>query len=114
MRIFAPRYYPPPGPDLASSMRHFLESNRSALVCARRGTRTAQQVEDEAAFASTPEVAKWLERGKLTIVDLDESVREISSTRVREAVRAGEWDKVNEMVPFPSVVDVIKKERLYL
>lgn len=64
---------------------------------------------------SRDEVDKWVRRGNLRLVDLeDESVRTISSTEIRAAVKAGEWDRVEQMVPFPSVIDVIKRERLYL
>ncbi|GAA5908750.1 nicotinamide-nucleotide adenylyltransferase [Sporobolomyces salmoneus] len=113
IRIFAPRYYPPPGPDLSTSMETFLSTNRSSLICARRGNGEVSHQEEEE-FLSTPEVNKWVQNGKLKLVDLEEeSVRGISSTAIRKAVKEGDWEKVNEMVPFPSVIEVIKREQLF-
>ncbi|GAA5976567.1 hypothetical protein JCM5350_006684 [Sporobolomyces pararoseus] len=119
IRIFATRYYPPPGPGLSSSMETLFSKNQSRLVCARRGGTTAQQHRDqdeEREFLSRPEVYEWVEMGKLKIVDLgtdNEKVKGISSTEIRNAVKEDDWDKVEEMVPFPSVIEVIQKERLY-
>ncbi|GAA5961546.1 hypothetical protein JCM3765_002621 [Sporobolomyces pararoseus] len=120
IRIFASRYYPPPGPDLSTSMETLFSTNRSSLVCARRASsQQSQQVEaeeEEQEFLSRPEVDKWVKLGKLKVVDLketDSEIRSISSTRIREMVKKGDWDGVKEMVPFASVVEVIKKERLY-
>lgn len=116
IRIFAPRYYPPPGPDLSTSMETFLSTNRSSLLCARRGTvsTSSSPSHEEEEFLSRPQVDKWVKEGKLEMFDLDEKVRGISSTEIRKAVKAGDWDKVREMVAYPRVVDVIKEEGLYL
>ncbi|GAA5924759.1 nicotinamide-nucleotide adenylyltransferase [Sporobolomyces koalae] len=110
VRIFAPRYYPPPGPDLSASMETFLETNRSSLVCARRGN-IPSSTEQE--FLTRPEVDKYVKLGKLVMCDLDRAVQAISSTEIRDAVVADDWDKVHEMIPFPRVVAVIKEHGLY-
>ncbi|GAA6064765.1 hypothetical protein JCM10212_004413 [Sporobolomyces blumeae] len=111
VRIFAPRYYPPPGPDLAAQMETFLSKNRSTLYCARRGSGGPE--EEERAFLESDEVRPWVERGKVHVVDLPAQVREVSSTTVRAAVKDGRWDDVERDVPFPGVVKIVKRERLY-
>lgn len=158
IRIFAPRYYPPPGPDLDSSMETLFETNDSRLVCARRrppgaaggrgvrddyqhlstttttntntikGTTTTggggararavaaeDEEEEERNFMSSREVERWVRSGHLTLVNLERgpNVEEISSTEVRNAVKRDDWNRVEEMVPFPSVVEIMKRERLY-
>lgn len=96
-------------------METFLSTNRSSLLCARRGieSTSSSPSREEKEFLSRPEVAKWIKEGKLEMFDLDEKVRGISSTEIRKAVKAGDWDKVREMVPYPRVIDIIKKEGLY-
>ncbi|GAA5930683.1 hypothetical protein JCM1841_004736 [Sporobolomyces salmonicolor] len=110
VRVFAPRYYPPPGPDLAASMTAFLTDNRSWLACARRGDISP---EEEQAYLATPEVESWVKQGKVELFDLDENIQRISSTAIRRAAAEGRWNAVERDVPFPRVVEIIKREALY-
>ncbi|GAA5891374.1 hypothetical protein JCM5296_006504 [Sporobolomyces johnsonii] len=110
VRVFAPRYYPPPGPDLAASMTTFLTANRSWLACARRGDVSP---EEERAYLATPEVAPWVQQGKVELFDLDAEMQRISSTEIRRAAAEGRWEAVERDVPFPRVVEIVKREGLY-
>lgn len=110
IRIFAPKYYQPPGPDLSSSMTSLLETSDSSLVCARRGDVSK---EDEADFLASDEVKKWVDKGKVALFDLPEEARQVSSTRVRQAVKEERWDDVKRDVPFDAVVNIIQREGLY-
>ncbi|GAA6047705.1 hypothetical protein JCM3770_001732 [Rhodotorula araucariae] len=110
IRIFAPRYYHPPGPNLASSMQSLLGTDDSSLVCARRGDVSP---EDEAEFLASEEVQKWVEQGKVEMFDLPQAAREVSSTRVRQAVKEGRWQDVQRDVPFERVVEIMRREGLY-
>jgi len=91
-------------------MTTFFSTNRSSILCARRGNLSASEESD---FLSSPEVDKWIKRDKLEVFDLDPEVQGISSTEIRKAVKEGDWEKLEKMVPFPGVVEIIKKEKLY-
>lgn len=110
VRVFAPRYYEPPGPDLESSMSAFLDRDDSSLACARRGD-VAREEED--AFLASDEVKEWVQRGKVEMFDIEERCRTISSTEVRRAVKDERWDDVRRDVPVEGVINVIKREGLY-
>ncbi|BGP22249.1 hypothetical protein JCM10295v2_001128 [Rhodotorula toruloides] len=108
-RVFAPRYYPPPGPDLRTSMSMFNHDD-SSLACARRGDVSR---DEEGAFLASDEVREWVERGMVQIFDVEERLRTISSTEVRRAVREERWEDVRRDVPVEGIIDVIRRERLY-
>ncbi|BGO88948.1 hypothetical protein NBRC10512_005702 [Rhodotorula toruloides] len=110
IRIFAPRYYQPPGPDLGSSMSAFLDRDDSSLACARRGDIPS---EEEDAFLNSDEVKEWVKRGKVEMFDIEERFRTISSTEVRRAVKEERWEDVRRDVPIEGIIDVIKREGLY-
>lgn len=115
-------------------MQGFFEHDGSTLVCARRATSASTATaaaspssdshcggesaetnsrDEEERFLSSADVAPW--RAYVEMVDLAEGrVMDVSSTKVREAVKAGDWDRVNEMVPVSGVRDIIKREKLYL
>jgi len=91
-------------------MTTFFSTNRSSILCARRGNLSSSE---ETKFLSDPEVDKWIQQGKLEVFDLDPEVQGISSTEIRKAVKEGDWEKLERMVPFPGVVEIIKSEKLY-
>ncbi|KAG8697613.1 hypothetical protein FRC09_007752 [Ceratobasidium sp. 395] len=86
IRVFAPRYYPSPDVMLAS-FKHFLESERSTILCARRPPVVlaipTTLSDEESDFLSSPYVAPFYQQGKIKLVDLDPSVSGISSSGVR-------------------------------
>jgi nicotinamide-nucleotide adenylyltransferase len=111
IRIFAPRYYQPPNPDLHSSMEALLARDDSRIACARRGDVSPA---DERAFLTSDEVREWAERGKIDMFDIpDARVQGISSTAIRAAASEGRWDVVSESVPIPEVVDIMRSKQLY-
>ncbi|BGO97149.1 hypothetical protein NBRC10513v2_001069 [Rhodotorula toruloides] len=110
IRIFAPRYYQPPGPDLGSSMSAFLDRDDSSLACARRGD---VGHDEEDAFLASDEVKEWVKRGTVEMFDIEERFRTISSTEVRRAVKEERWDDVRRAVPVEGIIDVIRREGLY-
>ncbi|GAA5885022.1 hypothetical protein JCM6882_007195 [Rhodosporidiobolus microsporus] len=109
IRIFAPRYYQPPNPDLTTSMNALLVEDGSFLSCARRGDVSP---EEEHAFLESPEVKPWAQQVELFDLE-DEHVRSISSTEIRRAVKDERWDDVRRDVPFEGVVEVLQREGLY-
>lgn len=90
LRIFDPRYYP------VGSMDSALEELFSLawLVCARRGSGgtsadAAQARRQEDALLARADVAKYVAKGRIRLVRMTEAVGDVSSTRVRSALRMG-------------------------
>ncbi|GAA5973253.1 hypothetical protein JCM11641_003036 [Rhodosporidiobolus odoratus] len=107
LRIFAPRYYQT-GPSLAESMDALLRADDSVLSCARRGDVSKDEERD---FLDSAEVKPWA--NKIELFDLDEKVRGVSSTAIRQAVQEERWDEVKRDVPFPGVLGILLREGLY-
>lgn len=119
VRFFAPKYYgQQPGETYSSAMQAFFETDHSTIVGARRGASdqnddNKKEGDEEERFLASPEVAPY--RNYVEMIDLDQGrVMGVSSTSVREAVKAGQWDRVSELVPMPGVREIIKREKLYL
>ncbi|GAA6012613.1 hypothetical protein JCM10207_009057 [Rhodosporidiobolus poonsookiae] len=109
IRIFAPRYYQPPNPDLTTSMNAFLRDDGSSVSCARRGDVSP---EEEHAFLESDEVKPW--GSQVRLFDLEaEAVKGISSTEIRRAVKEQRWQDVRRDVPFEGVVEIVRREGLY-
>ncbi|GAA5998097.1 nicotinamide-nucleotide adenylyltransferase [Rhodotorula paludigena] len=110
IRIFAPRYYQPPNPDLASSMHDLFGTDDSSVTCARRGDISRSE---ESEFLAGPEVQKWARQGKVELFDLPDEARAISSTAIRAAVQEDRWDDVARSIPVKGIVDIVRRDRLY-
>ncbi|GAA5872793.1 hypothetical protein JCM3774_006332 [Rhodotorula dairenensis] len=111
IRIFAPRYYQPPNPDLHTSMTDLLTRDDSRIACARRGDVSP---EEEHQFLTSKPVREWAERGKIDLFDIpDPTVQGISSTAIRAAASEKRWDDVSRSIPIPEVVEIIRSKRLY-
>ncbi|SCV72402.1 BQ2448_3939 [Microbotryum intermedium] len=105
IRFFSPKYY---GDEFESFMAIFFETDRSSIVCARRGDVSSTEEEE---FLSSPNVHKYRER--ITMCDVDDQALNVSSTDVRNAVKEGRWRDVQKWINVEGVREVIKKERLY-
>ncbi|KDN50715.1 hypothetical protein RSAG8_01213, partial [Rhizoctonia solani AG-8 WAC10335] len=111
-RFFAPRYYPSPQAMMLINVPHgmghdnpVLCTERSSLICARRGSHPDTEEEE---FLRSEYVQEFYDAGKIRIVDLDEKVRDISSTDVRNGtIETAERDCPKE------IVEIIKREKLY-
>ncbi|QRW17711.1 Type 1 phosphatases regulator YPI1 [Rhizoctonia solani] len=95
VRFFAPRYYPSPS-QMLSKLRTFFNEEGSSIVCARRGSHPDTEEEE------------FLRPRKIKITDLDQSVRDISSTDVRKGTI-----ETAERYCSKEVVEIIKREQLY-
>ncbi|KAF8689011.1 NAD biosynthesis via nicotinamide riboside salvage pathway, partial [Rhizoctonia solani] len=104
VRFFAPRYYPSPS-QMLSKLRTFFNEEGSSIVCARRGSHPDTEEED---FLRSEYVQEFYDAGKIKITDLDQSVRDISSTDVRK----GTIETAERYCP-KEVVEIIKREQLY-
>lgn len=84
----------------------------SILISARRGTSSTDR-SLERSVLSTPVASKWALEGRVRLLgDGSEGWEEISSTKVREAVRGGDWEGAKGLVG-GSVVEYIQREGLY-
>ncbi|KAF8717922.1 NAD biosynthesis via nicotinamide riboside salvage pathway, partial [Rhizoctonia solani] len=104
VRFFAPRYYPSPS-QMLSKLRTFFNEEGSSIVCARRGSHPDSEEEE---FLRSEYVQEFYDAGKIKITDLDQSVRDISSTDVRKGTI-----ETAERYCSKEVVEIIKREQLY-
>ncbi|CAE6442599.1 unnamed protein product [Rhizoctonia solani] len=104
VRFFAPRYYPSPS-QMLSKLRTFFNEEGSSIVCARRGSHPDTEEEE---FLRSEYVQEFYDAGKIKITDLDQSVKDISSTDVRK----GTIETAERYCP-KEVVEIIKREQLY-
>ena len=107
-RFFNPRYYPPDQMD--NQLSAFFASSPagygSVLVSARRGA--DREVEDE--VLSRGAVKPLAETGGVRLLDLGEEGMDVSSTMIREAVKAG---KSLEGLTIPSIEQYVVQHGLY-
>lgn len=89
LRIFDPRYYP------VGKMDSALEElfNTAWIVCARRGSGDSADVTEvrsqEEALLARADVSRYVARGRIRLLRMSETVGDVSSTRVRSALRMG-------------------------
>ena len=109
VRLFSARFYASQD-DMRSSLRTFFDpmGDNCVVVCARRSLKEGGSQEErdteEHEFEKDIEVRKYIEVGRIVLVDLPEDLQAISSTKARK----GQWD----LVP-PSIRDYIEGKRLY-
>ncbi|KAI0925559.1 hypothetical protein AcW1_007974 [Taiwanofungus camphoratus] len=111
-RLFEPRYYQS-GVAMLDSLRNFFSSkgDDARVVCARRVTRGALPKEDEAERKLMYTIQEFLQTRRITVVDINENERTISSTQIRELVRAGDITWTSMVTS--SVAEFITKHGLY-
>ncbi|KAI5474995.1 cytidylyltransferase family protein [Pseudohyphozyma bogoriensis] len=103
IRFFNPKYYTSP----STSFTSFFHTDHSTLLCARRGDISSAE---ETSFLNSSEVKPWADGGGVVMVDLEEEVRGISSTAIREAVKEG---RGLEGLVGKGVERVIERDGLY-
>lgn len=111
IRFFDPKYYQPPSASIQSSLSSFFNIDKSTIVCARRGDISPEQEEE---FLNSEFVKEW--KDKVTMIDLDEEFRNVSSTEVREIIgreNGVERDKLLDKVLLKGVREIIDRDELY-
>ena len=97
------------GNGMEQSLSQFFGKEGSSLVCARRKGESGV----EEALMKRDEVRKRVEKGHVRFLGSgNEGWAAMSSTQVREAVRVGDWEKVEAMV-IPEIAGYLKAESLY-
>ncbi|WVQ79427.1 hypothetical protein IAT38_001525 [Cryptococcus sp. DSM 104549] len=114
VRIFDPAFYPPGemGSKLEKLFRPPPEGYGAQVVSARRGTSAEDRVlEDE--LLDREDVRGWVEKGQVRMLGSgEEGWEEVSSTRVREAVKADDKEGLKKLVG-GSIGEYIAQEGLY-
>ena len=107
-RFFNPRYYPPDQMDnqLSAFFASSPTGDGSVLVSARRGA--DREVEDEVLGRAA--VKPLAETGRVRLLDLGEEGMDVSSTMIREAIKAG---KSLEGLTVPSIEQYVAQHGLY-
>lgn len=113
VRMFDGRYYQPPAASMADALGSFFETDKSTIVCARRGDVSPAE---EAAFFAKPEVQRFAHG--VEMITLDKEVTEISSSEVRRVVREAQGDELRviggvKKLVTNQVVDYIIEKDLY-
>lgn len=105
VRVFASRYYSS-SEAMIEQLGKFFGPDGSTVLCARRGE--LDDASQETEFLNLPYVAPFFNQGKIALVDLDRSVRNISSS----GVRAGTVEDAEKACP-RGVVDYVREHDLY-
>ncbi|WVR08255.1 hypothetical protein IAU60_005302 [Kwoniella sp. DSM 27419] len=115
VRFFDPRFYPQG--EMEGKIREYFtpypEGSGAHLVSARRGeSDTDRALEDE--VCSRDGVRKWVEAGKVRILGRDghDGWEGVSSTRVREAIKRGDWQEVDGLVG-GEIAKYLREQGLY-
>ncbi len=114
VRIFDAKYYSPGGMEAA--MEELFA--HAWLVCARRGsggesTDAADTRRQEDALLARADVARWVARGRIRLIRAPESVADVSSTRVRMALRMGAGAGALRGLCADPVAKYLLEQRLY-
>ncbi|PCH42041.1 Nucleotidylyl transferase, partial [Wolfiporia cocos MD-104 SS10] len=110
-RLFAPRFYESEEVMFAS-LRQFFSSDgdNARIVCARRSLGPLHQ-ENEAGRKLMQDAEEYLQSGSVSVIDIAETERSISSTMVRQLVKSGD-DNWRKLVT-PAVAEYIVEHNLY-
>lgn len=117
-RLFIPKYYEPSttlGSTMSDHLKKFFTTDNSDIVVAHRGASPKARAEEESFIQRSEDALTWIGRGKLRFVreaEISPEEREMSSTRVRKAVAAGDEDELRVLVG-ERVRDYIVQEGLY-
>ncbi|KAK9897372.1 Nucleotidylyl transferase [Cystobasidium minutum MCA 4210] len=89
-RLFMPKYYDNSEDKMHEVLHKFFVEDKCEVICAKRPVENVAQQDvadqEEESFFKRPEVAKYVEMGKVTSVDIDGTVG-ISSTKIRHAMK---------------------------
>lgn len=109
IRFFDPKYYPPN--EMLPILSDFF--TRSSIVSSQRGEEaTSQGV--EIGVLSRPEVKEWVKSGKVRLSgSFKEGREDVSSTRVREAIKHGGGEELLKELVNDDVREYIESEGLY-
>lgn len=131
-RVFQLKYYPSLE-EFQHQCSQFFEREGTTFVCARRhpssfpqltgsssdGKDAEQQArEEEDKLLASDNVAPWVRRGSMGMLDIDPDQARLSSTKIRSLLKdniVGEEEKkrrLKELVP-PSLVEYLVESRIY-
>jgi len=111
VRCFDEKFYTSQPGGMDGSLHQFFTEEGSNLISGRRGGEEERKIEEE--LLKRQDVGKWVEAGKVALMGTgkDDWI-DISSTKIREAVKANDWARV-EALTVPEVAQYIREEGLY-
>ena len=108
-RFFEPRYYESIPGGMNGALDGFFNVDGSTLIAARR----SGQEEAERELLQRADVKPWVEAGKVRIYGTGkEDWAEMSSTKVRQAVKEKDWDTIRRTT-LPAISNYILRKDLY-
>jgi len=111
-RLFAPRYYPSEQAMLDSLRRLFSSDHDDArVVCARRALSGGLRKEDEEERKVLDVGHEFLLANRVTVIDIGEHERNISSTEIRNLLRMGDFTWREKVTPL--VAEYVAERGLY-
>lgn len=121
-RLFMSKYYGDSEANMHKVLEKFFIQDNCQVICAKRPVENVAQKDvadqQEETFFARPEVAKYMEMGKLKVVDVEGTVG-ISSTKIRNALKqlaspdAEDSEETLKSLVLDDIVKYCKKKGLY-
>lgn len=121
-RLFMPKYYDNSEKRMHEVLEKFFIQDKCEVICAKRPVENVAQQDvadqEEESFFKRPEVSKYVEIGKLKLVDIEGTVG-ISSTKIRQALKrlnsgdSGDSEKQLRSLILDDILQYCKQKKLY-
>ncbi|CCL99315.1 uncharacterized protein FIBRA_01331 [Fibroporia radiculosa] len=111
-RLFAPRFYPSEEAMLQALRQFFsVDGDDARVVCARRVLPGIMHTQDEKGQEFLGIIHDYLQRNRVTMIEIGEHEKEISSTQIRNLLGGG--DNAWRRMTTSSVAEYITQQGLY-
>lgn len=121
-RLFMPKYYGESEDNMHKVLEKFFVHDNCQVICAKRPVENVAQKDvadqQEETFFARPEVSKYVEMGRLKLVDVEGTVG-ISSTKIRNALKqlsspnSGDSEEKLRSLVLQDIVEYCKDKGLY-
>lgn len=121
-RLFMPKYYGDSEENMHKVLEKFFVQDSCEVICAKRPVENVAQQDvadqEEESFFKRPEVAKYVDMRKLSLVDVQGTMG-ISSTRIRNALKimaspdSGDSEKQLKTLILDDIMQYCKEKGLY-
>lgn len=121
-RLFMPKYYDDSEDNMHNVLEKFFVKDNCQVICAKRPVENVAQKDvadqQEESFFARPEVSKYVDMGKLQLVDVDGTAG-ISSTKIRNALKqlassnAGDAEEKLRTLVLGDILTYCKNKGLY-
>lgn len=121
-RLFMPKYYDNSEKRMHEVLEKFFVQDKCEVICAKRPVENVAQQDvadqEEESFFTRPEVSKYVDMGKLKLVDIKGTVG-ISSTKIRQALKRlssgdpGDSEKQLRSLILDDILQYCMQKKLY-